>query len=354
MTAPLPLCVIGGGTIGLRHAQVADEAPAIALTAVVEPEAQRRAALAGIGLPAVADLAEVPAATRAAVVATPTPAHRPVAAEALGRGWAVLVEKPLAATLGEARAMIGAAGTSGLPLFTGHHRRCHPFSRAARDALAEIGAPVGLQGLWSLRKPDAYFRPDWRRAPGAGPLLTNLSHEIDLLHFFFGRVTEATALTSSARRGLPIEDTAAIALRFENGALGSFLISDAGASPWAFEAACGENPDIAPSGEDYLRIVGTEGALAFPSLTLWGRSGPGEIEWSTPLTRHDGPGLARIDPIRAQIERFAAALEGGEDDVLCTGQEGLAALEATLAVALSATSGTPVRPDAVPGDYIGT
>ncbi|WP_245972152.1 Gfo/Idh/MocA family protein [Rhodovulum iodosum] len=351
---PLPLCVIGGGAIGLRHAEVAAASPHIALSAVVEPDAPRRAALAGMGLPAVATLDEVPGTTRAAVVATPTPAHFPSATEALGRGWPVLVEKPLAATCADAGALIAAAAAAGLPLFTGHHRRCHPFSRAARAAVAAIGAPVGVQGLWSLRKPDSYFDIAWHRAPGAGPLLTNLSHEIDLLHFFFGRVAEATALVSSARRGLAVEDTAAVALRFENGALGSFLMSDAGASPWAFEAGCGENPGIALSGEDYLRIVGSEGALAFPSLTRWGRSGPGEIEWSKPLDRHAGPEFERLDPLLAQIERFAGVVAGGKDDVLCTGPDGLAALQTTLAVALSAKTGAPVGTGEVPDDFRGT
>jgi len=354
VTAPLPLCVIGAGLVGLRHAEVAAASPRIDLTAVVEPDTARIAALRDRGLPAVADLSDVPRHTRAAVVATPTPAHLETARAALARGWPLIVEKPLADTLDNARALIAEAEAAGLPLFTGHHRRCHPFVAAAREALGRIGAPVAVQGLWSLRKHDAYYDVPWRTRPGAGPLMTNLSHEIDLLGHLFGRVAEVSALSSNARRGLAIEDTAAIALRFDNGALGSILMSDAGASPWSFEAATGENPTIAASGEDYLRFTGTEGALAFPSLTAWGRSGPGEIEWGRPLARSDGPAFARVDPLREQIDRFAAVVAGGEDDTLCTGPQGRDALEMTLAAALSAGTGTRIARNAVPGDYDGT
>ncbi|AAV95683.1 oxidoreductase, Gfo/Idh/MocA family [Ruegeria pomeroyi DSS-3] len=353
MSAPLPLCVIGAGCVGMRHVEVARRSPQIRLTAVVEPVETRRRALAESGLVAVATLEEVPRETRAAIVATPTPDHLATGLAALSRGWAVLVEKPTAGTMDDARVLLGAADRAGLPLYVGHHRRCHPFSRAAREALGGIGDLVGLQGLWSLRKHDSYYAEDWRRQAGAGPLMTNLSHEIDLLRFLVGDMVEVSALTSSARRGLVVPDTAALAFRFADGALGSFLISDAGASPWSFEAACAENPAIAVSGQDYIRITGTAGALEFPSLTRWGRSAPGEIEWSKPLARAAGAGFARVDPLLEQINRFAAVLEGAQDDVLCTGTDGNAALEMTLAAALSGKLGRPVRAHEVPGDYSG-
>lgn len=353
MPTPLPLAVIGAGSIGRRHIEVAMACGDVDLAAVVEPAPDQRAALAAKGLPVCADIADVPGRVRAAVIATPTGDHCASALAALERGWAVLVEKPIAATLNEAREMLAAADRAGLPLITGHHRRCHPFSQAARAALAEIGDPVAVQGMWSLRKHDTYYDAEWRRKPGAGPLLTNLCHEVDLLHFYFGEITEVSALLSSARRGFEIEDTAALAFRFGNGALGSFIMSDAGASPWSFEAASHENPEIAGSDEDYIRISGTAGALAFPSLTRWGSAAPGEIEWSKPLRRHPGPAFARVDPLLEQIARFAALVAGDADDVLCTGQAGMTALQISLAAALSGRLGKPLAAGDVPGDFTG-
>ena len=349
----LPVCVIGAGSIGIRHIEVALASDKVHLTGIVEPNAAQRKKLADQGLAVFETIDDLPDETRAASIATPTQDHKASTLAALDRGIAVLVEKPTAGTPDDARAMIAAAEKAGLPLYTGHHRRCHPFSITARDELAKIGDLVGLQGFWSLRKHNSYYDADWRRKAGAGPLMTNLSHEMDLLRFMIGEIDEVTALSSNARRGFEIEDTAALALRFAGGALGSFLISDAGASPWSFEAASAENPIIAASGEDYIRITGTEGALVFPSLTRWGRSGPGEIEWSKPLARIDGPQFAKVDPLLEQINRFAHVLEGGQDDVLCTGADGLVALELTLATALSAKTGKPASVADVPGDYRG-
>lgn len=353
MSAALPLAVIGCGLIGLRHVQVARALDSVELTAVVEPNPHLAERLRAQGIAAVATLDEVPRRTQAAIVATPTPDHAASGAAALKRGWAVLVEKPLAATLAEADALIDVARSSGGALFTGHHRRCQPFVKAAHQLLSKIGDPVAVQGMWALRKHDAYFDPDWRRAPGAGPLMTNLSHEIDLLRLFMGDIEEVATLSSNAFRGFDIEDSAALSLRFASGALGSFLISDAGASPWSFEAACGENPSIAESGEDYLRFSGTGGAMAFPSMTLWGgRPGHG-VDWGQTLHRHPGLVFDRIDPIREQMAQFAKRVRGGENGDLADAEDGRAALEMTLAAVLSAARGQPVKRGQVPGDYDG-
>ncbi|MBC6437272.1 MAG: Gfo/Idh/MocA family oxidoreductase [Rhodobacteraceae bacterium] len=351
--AQLPLVIIGAGSIGRRHIEVAQACPETRIAAVVEPSASRRVKFTSQGLNVVAALDEIPGETRAAVVATPTPDHHISVHACLDRGLPVLVEKPIADRLDHARAVLESATRNSLPLFTGHHRRCHPFSLMARKVLPNIGAIVGIQGFWSLRKHDSYYNVDWRRAPGAGPLMINLSHEIDLLRFLVGDIDEVTALSSNARRGFAIEDTAVIALRFANGAMGSFLISDAGVSPWAFEAASDENPNIAASHQDYIRITGTKGALEFPSLTRWGQSGPEEIEWSKPLVRTPGPIFGRVDPLLVQIARFAAVVNGGRGDGLCTGKDGVMALEMTLAAALSAQSGRTVRAGDVPGDFDG-
>ncbi|MDU8927063.1 Gfo/Idh/MocA family oxidoreductase [Alisedimentitalea sp. MJ-SS2] len=353
MTAPLPIAVIGCGLIGLRHAQVAIASDDVELTAVVEPNADLRVVLNAQGLPVVPSLEEVPARTRAAIVATPTPDHAGAAIEALACRWAILVEKPISGTLEDADRMILAAGRAGLPLVTGHHRRCHSFVQATREQLARIGDPVAVQGMWSLRKDDAYFRPDWRRAPGSGPLMTNLSHELDLLRLFFGDITEVSALSSNTLRGHPIEDTSTVSIRFASGVLGSFLMSDAGASPWSFEAASDENPHIAFSGEDYIRISGTRGAIGFPSLTLWLGALGQEVNWHNPLVKQIGPKHESADPIATQMDLFAGLVSGRETGILATGEDGRAALEATLAAVLSAQTRQPIRMGDVPKEFSG-
>jgi len=294
------MCVIGGGSIGLRHIECANASKTVTLSAVVEPNPKRRDQLVDMGLPAVADLAAVPAQTQGAIVATPTPNHAQVAMDCLDRGWSVLVEKPLTQTLEEADRLIAHAHVLGLTLVTGHHRRCHPFVARAKAALADLGGLVAVQGIWALRKHDSYFDADWRRRPGAGVILTNLSHEVDLLQYLAGPIVEVQAMTSHAARGLDVEDTAAISMRFECGAIGTFVLSDVGASPWAFEAATAENPAIHIRGDDPLRFIGTKGSLGCPSLDVW--TGTGANDWQHTVDHQPGPKMAKVDAIAVQID----------------------------------------------------
>lgn len=348
MAKPLPLCVVGGGSIGMRHIGCAQSSGAVTLTAVVEAHAPRRDELAKMGLPVVADLDAVPRETRAVIVATPTPNHAKVAADCLDRGWAVLVEKPLTQSLDEARELCAQAAALGLPLLTGHHRRCHPFVAAARAKLEDIGGLIAVQGIWCLRKHDSYYDAPWRRQIGAGPIMTNLSHEIDLLHCLAGPIAEVSTMNSNAARGHEVEDTTAVSLRFASGAIGNFLMSEAAVSPWAFEAATGENPAIAVRGDDPLRFMGASGALGFPSLQTWGAKGDAPPDWQHPLGHHKGPSFAPVDGIAQQLDRFAAIARGGADDLLATGEDGLRCMLVLDAVQKAAQSGRTEAVETMP------
>jgi predicted dehydrogenase len=327
----LPLCIVGAGSIGMRHIGCAQASGAVELTAIVDPVSR-------CGLDLVATLDAVPQHTRAAIIATPTGDHFDTAMACLDRGWAVLVEKPLTATTDQARALCARAAALGLPLLTGHHRRCHPFVAQARKQITGLGALVAVQGIWSLRKHDTYFEAPWRRAPGAGVILTNLSHEVDLLRLLVGEITSVTAQTSNVARGLGVEDTAAITFGFANGALGTFIVSDVGTSPWAFEAATQENPAIAVQGPDPLRIIGTHGALGFPSLQVWHGT-----DWTAPLQCTPAADLKQVDAIAAQMDRFAAVVRGGIDPELATGHDGLRTMQVIDAIAAAAASGQTHR-----------
>ena len=89
-----------------------------------------------------------------------------------------------------------------------------------------------MVGTALFSKPDDYFDVGggWRRRPGGGPILLNLIHEVNNLLALVGDIVRVQAVTSNATRGFPVEDTAAMVFTFANGALGTFLLSDAAAS----------------------------------------------------------------------------------------------------------------------------
>ncbi len=66
-------------------------------------------------------------------------------------------------------------------------------------------------------------------------MLINLVHDLDLMRHLCGEIVAVQAATSNAVRGHAVEDTASVVLTFTDGALGSFLVSDAAVAPWGWD-----------------------------------------------------------------------------------------------------------------------
>lgn len=305
----LPIAVVGAGAIGRKHAAALAQSDKARLAAIVDPAPGASALAAAQGVPHVTSMADLPAGTRGVILATPTGLHLPQALGCIARGLPVLVEKPVTATAAEAAELVAAAGAEGVPVLVGHHRRHNPRIAAARKALDEglLGRVIAAHVSVLLCKPDEYFLPDWRRQPGAGPILTNLIHEIDTLRHLLGEVIDVQALCSNAIRGFQIEDSAAALLRFENGALGTVSVSDAAAAPWSWELTAAENPDYPVTGQSCLTLSGTHASMELPSLRLWRPDGP--RSWFTPMLTETLP-VEDTDPLVAQIDHFAAVIRG--------------------------------------------
>jgi predicted dehydrogenase len=345
MTGRVALAVVGAGLIGRRHIEAIAASSRARLAAVVDPAEGARDLAARLGVPwapGVEGLAD--GLAEAAILATPTALHVEGALACIARGLPVLVEKPLAADLAGARAIVAAARAAGVVAATGHHRRHNPLIAAAKAALegGAIGRPVSVAGMFWLAKPDAYFDVPWRRAPGAGPVMTNLSHDIDLMRHLVGEVAEVQALASNAVRGHPVEETAVVILRFANGALGTFNVSDAIPAPWSWELTAGENPAYPKVDAACYLIGGTEGSLELPSGRLWHYAGP--PDWWAPILARTAPRPGG-DPLVRQVDQFAAAVRG-EAPPLVPAEEGMRTMAVLEAVLASAREGRAVRPEA--------
>ncbi len=322
------IAILGTGLIGARHVITALAHPGITVAATVDPARPGHP-----GIPHSATLDDVTEQIDAAIIATPTATHAQLGAICAKRGWAVLVEKPIAGTEKDAESLIAACHTAGVPLMVGHHRRQHANIAKARDILhsGAIGTPVGVSAIWAVKKTVDYFKTEWRAAEDGSPIFINLVHDIDLLQYLLGPITELAPILSSAIRSGATEDTGAVALRFANGTLGTILFSDSAPSPWSFEAATSENPNIAGGGDDCYRFIGTEGALAYPSLTLWGDA----ADWSKRLTQSRETASA-TDPLHAQLDHLIDVVTNGATPI-CSGADGLA----TLRIARAIKEGTP-------------
>lgn len=304
------LAVAGLGLIGARHARAVAAHQGINLVAVIDPDATRRRAY---DVPGFDDLDAVCVDLDGIILATPTGLHADHVLHALGRGWPVLVEKPIASDMAGARRIIDAARDANLPVLTGHHRRYHGSVRRLREMIGQgaIGRPVAASLIWAVRKPDPYFDVPWRQGADGSPITLNMVHEVDLLRFLLGEVVQVSALGASPIRKAGRIESGVISLLFQNGCCAALTFADTAPSPWGFEAATGENPNIGTTGEDYLWIVGSKGSIAFPSLTLWS----GSADWGQAVTPASHR-VARTDALQGQLDHFVKVIDGSETPLI--------------------------------------
>ncbi len=162
--------VVGTGALGAHHARILAALPAAELVGVfdLKPEVARAVA-AEHGGRAFPDLESLAGEVEAAVVAVPTVAHREVGCELLERGVHVLVEKPIAATLEEAEALLAAAADRVLAV--GHVE----FYNPAVQALLGLGLPPGFVEVHRL----ASFKA---RSLDIDVILDLMIHDLQVLH----------------------------------------------------------------------------------------------------------------------------------------------------------------------------
>lgn len=344
---PLRLALAGAGQIGRAHAERIAASRECQLVALVDPAPAAQALASTWGVPLFSTLDAMLAQVRpdGVVLATPNGLHVGGALACLAAGVPVLVEKPVADSVADAQRLVQAQRDCGVPVLVGHHRRHSAVMAAARAVIhsGRLGRLVAVNGSATFVKPQRYFADaPWRGQPGGGPILINLVHEVDNLRALVGEITAVQAFASSATRGLAVEDTVAINLRFANGALGTFLLSDCAASPHSWEQTSAENPDYDHhADQDCYVIAGSQGSLQLPTLSLYQYEG--ECSWWRPLQR-ESLAADLADPLQRQLAHFCAVLRG-QARPLVSAEDALQTLRVTLAVAEAARTGQVVRLD---------
>lgn len=239
MPDPIRIAVIGAGAFGRNHLRVLSaltqsstlnkthpelpnstletEQNPVQLVAVADANLSTRTeAGTHYGIPAFAsvdDLLQADLGLHAATVCVPTLAHASVASQLLAAGLDVLVEKPLAATLAEADALITQANTLGRILAAGHLERFNP---AVTAALARLTRPMFFEAHRL-----SVFTP---RSLDVDVVLDLMIHDLDIL------LTMARSPVKEVRAvGLPIlsrkVDIANVRLEFASGAVANLTAS---------------------------------------------------------------------------------------------------------------------------------
>ncbi|MET4798737.1 Gfo/Idh/MocA family oxidoreductase [Bradyrhizobium sp. LB11.1] len=344
MNAPMRIAVAGAGLIGRRHIELIEASPDCVLAGIADPSPAAKEFAQTRNTPWHADHRALLADEKpdGLIIASPNALHFQMALDCAQAGVPGLIEKPVTDTVAAAQRLCAAIRRAGVPMLVGHHRRHNPIIKAAREAVAsgKLGQLTAVVGLWLLKKPDDYFDVTWRREHGGGPLLINLIHDIDNLRFICGEIIEVQALTSNKVRGFAVEDTAALLLRFANGALGTVTVSDATPAPWSWELTAGENAVYPRQDQPCYVFAGTNGSLSVPTMELW--SYPQNPGWHAPLSRNP-VALAGYDPLVEQLRHFLAVIAGREQPLISV-EDAMATLAVVEAVSEAARTGQKISP----------
>ncbi len=341
------IAVAGAGYIGQAHIGVLTQSADSALSAIVDPSPAAQDLAQTLGVACYASLEDLISQDRpdGVVLATPNQLHVPHAMSCLQAGLPMLLEKPIAPTVAEAQTLVQAADASGVPILIGHHRAHSPIMAKAREVVQSgvLGQLVAVTGSAMFLKPDHYFADGpWRRELGAGPILLNMIHEVHNLRMLCGDIVAVQAFASHATRGFPVEDTVAINLRFANGVLGTFLLSDTAASARSWEQTSQENKAYPTyEDEDCYVIAGTNGSLSIPTMRLKTYPRPQDRSWWKPF-EVGVVGMVRDDPIKHQMAHFGAVVRG-QVQPLVSARDGLKNLRITEAIVAAAKSQTVVE-----------
>jgi len=341
---PFKIAIVGVGLVGRRHVDAIRSLQNVSLTAVVDQTPEGEAYAARIGTPYFSDLRQMlqTVAPNGVILATPTPLHIEQGMTCVAHGCPVLVEKPIAVDSASALKLVQAADVSNVPLLIGHHRRHNPIIAAAKDAIDanKIGDVRGIQGSCWFYKPDEYFDvAPWRKKKGAGPISVNLVHDIDLMRYLAGEITQVHAYAQPSLRGFDNEDVAAAVMTFQNGAIATISVSDSIVSPWSWELTSGEYPIYPSTQESSYLIGGSHGSISIPDLRLWSHEN-GHRDWWTPISATSLK-TGASDPLVNQIAHFAKVARK-EVSPLVSGWEGFKTLQVVEAIQKSCASGTSV------------
>lgn len=317
----LKAAVVGAGAMGRHHARVYHELDDVTLVGVADPdEAGTDFVARRYGTPTFAEHRAMLEAVRPDVVSVvvPTRLHLAVASDALDAGAAVLVEKPIAATVEEARALIARAAAAGRTLMIGHVERFNPAILALKERL-DAGA---LGRIFVLRA--RRTGPFPARVRDVGVVVDLATHDLDIMRWLVGSEVRRVQAETARRIHTEHEDLVVGTLRFETGEIGLLDIN------WLTPTKVRE---LSVTGErgmfvaDYLR----QELTFFENVAAdrhWERYGELQGVGEGAMTRL---AIERREPLAAELAAFVEAVRDGRPPPV-SGEDGLAALSLALDV----------------------
>ncbi|OPY22897.1 MAG: putative oxidoreductase [Methanobacterium sp. PtaU1.Bin242] len=306
--------VIGVGAMGQNHVRVYSKMENANLLAISDLMKGTLAEVSKeyhtVGYVDYGNILEMPEID-AVSVCVPTTYHYEVVMGAIEQGKHVLVEKPIAFTLDEAKEMVEAAREAGVKLATGHVERFNPAVLEAKRLIDEgvIGEVVSASA-----KRVGPFPP---RIKDVGVTIDLAIHEVDIMFYLFDSpVSRVYANMGSRLEKCEYEDHAELMMRFENGVVGVL-----------------ETNWLTPYKKRQLEIIGVDGIISIDyidqAVEVYGKNEQ-KVE------------VEHKEPLREELNSFLSAIIHDEEPKI-TGEDGIHALKVVLAALKSAKSKNPIN-----------
>jgi predicted dehydrogenase len=328
----LGIAVVGAGFMGQLHARTVAESDQALLAGIVDiDEEAGRSAATRFGTAYFHRVEESlqDATIEAYIVAVPDKLHTEVSCKILLAGRPVLLEKPLAHTLEDARKIVEASRTGRGRLLVGHILRFDPRYAGAAAAVGDgrIGAPIhAMAGRISSRIVGT-------RMNGSSSVLFYLGvHDADAIQWVTGRRIVRVYARSVSKLmpslGVQSEDAVVSVVDFEDGTVGQLF------NGWTRR----EDDPVDIDGR--LEVFGTMGHVEVDvrdhGLKIYGE---GRIEAPDGLHWPDVNGRVRGD-LAAEVAHFARSVISGDEFVLSP-EEAMRAVAVNDAALRSLASGVP-------------
>ncbi|OPL12784.1 MAG: hypothetical protein AVO39_03725 [delta proteobacterium MLS_D] len=307
----MKLCVIGAGRWGMNHIRTLHGLGL--LGGIAESNVERHEELRR-DYPGITLFSDYREAAEAGfdgfTLATPAETHHDVAMFLMDRGRHVLVEKPLALTLEDARAMKRLADERGVILMVGHLLLFHPAFRAMKE-LIDAGKIGRLEYIYSNRLNLGTVRTEenilWSFAP----------HDISLFQYFTGDLPDEVVSRGGVFLQPAIHDSSMTILTYPGNRVGHIFVS------W-----------LHPFKEHRIVIIGSKGMFSYEDSSpdkeiLFYEKG---IDWvrGEPVSRNGATETIPYEkkpPLTEELAYFARCIEQGVQPQWADAENGIQVLE---------------------------
>ncbi|MFH0863243.1 MAG: Gfo/Idh/MocA family oxidoreductase [Candidatus Altiarchaeota archaeon] len=213
----LKACVVGVGAMGANHCRVYSEMPGVDLVGVCDLDTKAaKDAGARYRCQAFGSYGKLLSAMKPDIVSVvvPTRHHREVAVRCAQSGASLLVEKPIAGTVEDAKAIIKAAEKAGVKLMVGHIERFNP-------AVQEMKRRVDAKELGRIFSINAVrVGPFPARIRDVGVVIDLAVHDIDCMRYITDSEVKRVFAETEKRIHTSCEDMLSGLLKFKNGVVG--------------------------------------------------------------------------------------------------------------------------------------